>query len=158
VAWSVRAQGRARRRLLLRPRLGSGEDAIPPEVEVEAEPWGQAWRIPPPEVEAGAEPWGRARRRPPPEVEAGAKPWGRVSRRPLSEAEAGANPWGRARRRPPPEAEAQGRARQSFLLRLRLDSAAVSLTLAGGTAVGEGRAALFSCQVGQWKGEVTVLG
>jgi hypothetical protein len=110
-----------RRRLLLRPRLGSGEDVIPPEVEVEAEPWD------------------RARRRPP------------------SEAEAGAEPWGRARRRPPPEAEAQGRARRSFLLRLRLDSAAVSLTLAGGAAVGEGRAALFSCQVGQWKGEVTAI-
>jgi hypothetical protein len=118
MAWSVRAQGRARRGLLLRPRPGSGEDAIPPEVEVEAEPWG------------------RARRRPP------------------SEAEAGAESYGRARRRPPPEAEAQGRARRSFLLCLRLDLAVVSLTLAGGTAVGEGRATLFSCQVGQWKGEV----
>jgi hypothetical protein len=121
VAWSVRAQGRARRRLLLRPRPGSGEDAIPPEVKVEAEPWG------------------RARWRPP------------------SEAEAGAEPWGRARRRLPPEAEAQGQARRSFLLRLRLDSAAVNLTLAGGTAVGEGQAALFSCQVSQWEGEVTAV-
>jgi hypothetical protein len=119
VARSVRAQGRARRRLLLRPR--SGEDAIPPEVGVEAEPWG------------------RARRRPP------------------SEAEVEAEPWGRARRRPPPEAEAQGRARRSLLLRLRQDLAVVSLTLVGGTAVGEGRAALFSCQVGQWKGEVTAV-
>jgi hypothetical protein len=54
-----------------------------------------------------------------------------------------------------PEAEAQGRARRSFLWRLRLDSAAVSLTLAGGTAVGAGQAALLSYQVGQWKGEVT---
>ena len=62
VTWSVRAQGRARRRLLLRPRLGSGEDAISPEVKVEAEPWGQARRRPPSEAEAGAEPWGRARR------------------------------------------------------------------------------------------------
>jgi hypothetical protein len=121
VARSVRAQGRARRRLLLRPRPGSSEDAIPPEVEVEAEPWG------------------RARRRPP------------------SEAEAGAEPWGRARRRPPPEAEAQGRARRSFLLRLRLILAVVSLTLAGGTTVGEGRATLFYCQVSQWKGEVTAV-
>jgi hypothetical protein len=121
VAWSVRAQGRARRRLLLRPRLGSCEDAIPPEVEVEAEPWGRARRRPPSEVEVEAEPWGRARRR------------------------------------PPPEAEAQGRARRSFLLRLRLDFAVVSLTLAGGAAVGEGRAALFSCQVDQWKGEVTAV-
>jgi hypothetical protein len=103
VARSVRAQGRVRRRLLLRPRPGSGKDAIPPEVEVEAEPWG------------------------------------------------------RARRRPPFEAEAQGRARRSFLLCLRLNLAIVSLTMAGGTAVGEGRAALFSYQVGQWKGEVTAV-
>jgi hypothetical protein len=56
-----------------------------------------------------------------------------------------------------PEAEAQGRARRSFLWRLRLDSAAVSLTLEGGTVVGEGRAALFSCQVSQWEGEVTAV-
>jgi hypothetical protein len=105
VAWSVRAQGRARWRLLLRPRPGSGEDAIPPEVE--------------------------------------AKPWGQARRRPHSEAEAGAKPWGRVRR--------------SFLLCLRLDLAVVSLTLAGGAAVGEGRAALFSCQVDQWKGEVTAV-
>jgi hypothetical protein len=119
--WSVRAHGRVRRRLRLRPRPGSGEDAIPPEVEVEAEPWS------------------RARRRPP------------------FEAEAGAEPWGQARRRPPPEAEAQGQARRSFLLCLRLDLAVVSLTLAGGTAVGEGRAALFSCQVSQWKGEETAV-
>jgi hypothetical protein len=125
VVRSVRGQGRARRRLLLRPRPGSGEDAIPPEVEVEAEPWGQARRRPPSEAEVEAEPWGRARRRPPFEAEAGAEPW--------------------------------GRARQSFLLRLRLNLAIVSLTLAGGTAVGEGRAALFSCQVSQWKGEVTAV-
>jgi hypothetical protein len=137
VARSVRAQGRARRRLLLRPR--SGEDAILPEVEVEAEPWGRARRRPPSEAEGEAEPWGGARRRPP------------------SEAEGEAKPWGRARRRPPPEAEAQGRARRSFLLRLRLDLAIVSLTLAGGTAVEEGRAALFSCQIDQWKGEVTAV-
>jgi hypothetical protein len=83
----------------LRPRSGLGEDAIPPEAEVEAEPWG------------------RARRRPPSEAEVEAKPW--------------------------------GRARRSFLLRLRLNLAVVSLTLVGGTAVGVGRAALFSCQVGQ---------
>jgi hypothetical protein len=121
VVRSVRAQGWARRRLLLRPRTGSGEGAIPPEVEVEAEPWGRARRRPPSEVEVEAEPWGRARRR------------------------------------PPSEAEAQGRARRSFLLRLRLVSAAVSLTLVGGTAVGEGRAALVSCQIGQWKGEVTAV-
>jgi hypothetical protein len=107
VAWSVRAQGRARRRLLLRPRPGSGEHAIPSEVEVEAEPWGRARRRPPSEAEAEAEPWGWARR--------------------------------------------------SFLLRLRLNLAVASLTLAGGIAVRAGRAALFSCQIGQWKGEVTAV-
>jgi hypothetical protein len=42
-------------------------------------------------------------------------------------------------------------------LRLRLDSAAVSLTLAGGTTVEEGRVALFSCQVSQLEGEVTAV-
>ena len=76
----------------------------------------------------------------PPKAEA--EPWGRARRRPSSEAEVEAEPWGRTRR--------------SFLLRLRLDLAVVSLTL-GGTAVGEGRAALFSCQVGQWKGEVIAV-
>jgi hypothetical protein len=47
--------------------------------------------------------------------------------------------------------------RSRFLWRLRLDSAAVSLTLAGGTAVGAGQAALFSCQVSQWRGEMTAV-
>jgi hypothetical protein len=78
-----------RRRLLLGPRPGSGEDTIPPEAEVEAEPWG--------------------------------------------------------------------RARRSFLFRPRLNLAVVSLTLVDGTTVGAGLAALFSCQVGQQKGEVTVV-
>jgi hypothetical protein len=116
-----------------------GEDAIPPEVEVEAETWGRARRRPPSEAEVEAEPYGRARRRPP------------------SEAEVEAEPWGQARRRPPPEDEAQGRARRSFLLCLRLNLAVVSLILTGGTAVGAGRAVLFSCRVGQWKGEVTAV-
>jgi hypothetical protein len=137
MARSVRAQGRARRRLLLRPR--SGEDAIPSEVEVEAEPWGRVRQRPSSEAEVEAEPWGRARRRPSSEAE----PWGRARRRPPSEAEAGAEPWGRAR--------------QSFLLRLRLNLAVVSLTLAGGTAIGAGQAALFSCRVGQWRGEVIAV-
>jgi hypothetical protein len=97
----------------------------------------------PPEVEVESEPWCRARRRPPSEVEVEAEPWGRARRRPPSEAEAGAEPWGRARR--------------SFLWRLSLDSTAVSLTLAGGTAVGAGQAALFSCPVSQWRGEVTAV-
>jgi hypothetical protein len=157
MARSVRAQGRARRRLFLRPRPGSGEDAIPSEVEVEAEPWGRARRRPPSEAEVEAEPRGRARRRPPSEAEVEVEPWGRARRRPPSEAEVGAEPWGRARRRPPPEAEVQGRARRSFLLHLRLNLAIVSLTLAGGTTVGEGRATLFSYQVAQWKGEVTAV-
>jgi hypothetical protein len=47
--------------------------------------------------------------------------------------------------------------RRSFLLRPRLNLDVFSLTLVGGTAVGEGRAALFSCQVGQRKGEVTAV-
>jgi hypothetical protein len=70
-------------------------------------------------------------------------------------------PWGRARRRPSSKIEAEselrGRARQSFLWRLRPVLAAVSLTLTGGTVVGAGQAALFSCQVGQWSGEVTAV-
>jgi hypothetical protein len=130
VAWSVRAQGRARRR----PSS---------EVEVEDEPWGRARRRPSSEVEVEAEPWGRARRRPSSVVEVEAEPWGRARRRPSSEVEVEAEPWGRARR--------------SFLWCLRLDSAAISLTLAGGTVVRAGQAALFSCQVSQWRGEVTAV-
>jgi hypothetical protein len=76
-------------------------------------------------------------------VEVESEPWGRARRRPSSEVEAGAEPWGRARR--------------SFLWRLRLDLAAVSLTLVGGTAVGAGQATLFSCQVSQWRGEMTAV-
>jgi hypothetical protein len=86
---------------------------------------------------------------------------GRARRRPSSEVEVEAEPWGQARRRPPSEAEAgaepRGRARRSFLWRLRLDSAAISLTLAGGTTVGAGQATMFSCQVSQWRGEVTAV-
>jgi hypothetical protein len=55
------------------------------------------------------------------------------------------------------ESEPWGRARRSFLWRPRLDLAAVSLTLAGGTTVGAGQAALFFCQVSQWSGEVTAV-
>jgi hypothetical protein len=50
---------------------------------------------------------------------------------------------------------ALGRARRSFLWRPRPDLAAVSLTLSSGTTVGVAQAALSSCQVGQWSGEVT---
>jgi hypothetical protein len=65
----------------LRPRPGSGEDAIPPEVKVETGPWDRARRSPSSEVEVEAEPWGRARRSPSSEAEAGAEPWGRARRR-----------------------------------------------------------------------------
>jgi hypothetical protein len=71
------------------------------------------------------------------------EPWGRAKRSPSSEAETGAEPWGRARR--------------SFLCRPRLDLAAIDLTLASGTVVEAGQASLFSCQVGQWSGEVTAV-
>jgi hypothetical protein len=86
---------------------------------------------------------GRARRRLSSEVEAESEPWGRARQRPSSEAEAESEPWGRARR--------------SFLWCPRLDLATISLTLSSGTAVGAGQAALFSCQVGQWSGEVTAV-
>jgi hypothetical protein len=92
VAWSVRAQGRARRRLLLRPRPRLGEDAIPSEVGAEVEPWGRARRRPSSEVKVEAKPWGRARRRPSSEVEVEAEPWGRARRRPSSEVEVEAEP------------------------------------------------------------------
>jgi hypothetical protein len=71
------------------------------------------------------------------------EPWVWARRRPSSEVEAESEPWGRARR--------------SFLWRMRLDSAAVSLTLAGGTTVGAVQAALFSYQVNQWRGEMTAV-
>jgi hypothetical protein len=104
---------------------------------------------------------GRARRRPSSEVEVEFEPWGRARRRPSSEVEVESEPWGWARRRPSSEVEVEsepwGRVRRSFLWRLRLDLAAVSLTLAGGTTVGAGQATLFSCQVSQWRGEVTVV-
>jgi hypothetical protein len=52
---------------------------------------------------------------------------------------------------------ALGRARRSFLWHLRPDLAAVSLTPSSGTAVGATRAELSSCQTGQWSGEVTAV-
>jgi hypothetical protein len=55
------------------------------------------------------------------------------------------------------ESEPWGRVRRRFLWRPRLDLVAVSFTLAGGTAVGAVQAALFSCQVSQWRGEVTAV-
>jgi hypothetical protein len=148
VAWSVRAQGRARRR----PSS---------EVKIESEPWGRARRRPSSEVEVESEPGGRARRRPSSEVQVESEPWGRARWRPSSEVEVESKPWSRARRRPSSgvevESEPWGWARRSFLWRPRLDLDAVSLTLAGGTAVGAAQAALFSCQVKQWRGEVTTV-
>jgi hypothetical protein len=71
----------------------------------------------------------------------------------LPKAEVTAEPWGRARRRSPPvaeaEAEPRGRARRSFLLRPRLNLTVVGFARVVGTAAGAGRAALFSCQIGQ---------
>jgi hypothetical protein len=108
-----------------------------------------------------SEPWGRARRRPSSGVEVESEPWGRARRRPSSEVVVESEPWGRARRRPSSgvkvESEPWGRARWSFLWRPRMDLAAVSLTLAGGTTVGEVQAVLFSCQVSKWRGEVTAV-
>jgi hypothetical protein len=89
------------------------------------------------------------------------EPWGRARRTPSSEVEVESEPWGQARWRPSSgievESEPCGRARRSFLWCPRLDLAAVSLTLAGGTAVGAGQTTLFSCQVSQWRGEVTAV-
>jgi hypothetical protein len=76
-------------------------------------------------------------------VEDESEPWGRARRSPSSEVEVESGPWGRARR--------------SFLWRLRPVLGAVSLALSSGTTVGAGQAALFSCQVGQWSGEVTAV-
>jgi hypothetical protein len=151
------------------PSPRSGEAEAPPrprsspssEVEAKSEPWGRARRSPSSEVEAVSEPWGRERRRPSSEAKAVSEPWGRARRSPSSEVEVESEPWGRARRRPSSEAEAVsepwGWARRSFLWRPRPDLAAVSLTLSSGTSVGVTQAALFSCQVGQWSGEVTAV-
>jgi hypothetical protein len=69
----------------------------------------------------------------------------------LPEAEVEAEPCGRASRRSPPKAEAEprGRARRSFLLRPRLILTVVGFARVVGTAAEAGRAALFSCQIGQ---------
>jgi hypothetical protein len=112
-------------------------------VEAESKPWGRARRSPSSKVEAESELRGQARRRPSSEVEAESELRGRARQSPSSEVEVESEPWGQARR--------------SFLWRLRPVLAAVSLTLMGGTAVGAAQAALFSCQVSQWRGEVTAV-
>jgi hypothetical protein len=132
MAWSVRALGRARRRLLRgrgRVRaLGSGETEF-----VVFRGRGRVRAL------------GRARRSSSSfGAEAESEPWGRARRSSSSSgAEAESEPWGRARR--------------SFLWRPRPDLAIVSLTLSSGTAVGAAQATLSSCQAGQWSGEVTAV-
>jgi hypothetical protein len=68
---------------------------------------------------------------------------------------------GRARRSSSFEAETGaepwGQARRSFLWRPKPDLAAVSLTLSSGTSVKATQAALSSCQAGQWSDEVTAV-
>jgi hypothetical protein len=144
------------------PEFGQGGD--PSEVEVESEPWGRARRSPSSSgAEAESEPWGRARRSSSfPGAEAESEPWGRARWSSSSSGvEAESEPWGRARRSPSSEAETGAepwrRVRRSFLCRPRLDLAAVDLTLVGGTTVGAGQAALYSCQVGQRSCEVTAV-
>jgi hypothetical protein len=128
----------------LSPGLGVGRGGDRrPRSRLSPSPGGQARRSPYSGVEAESEPRGRARRSPSSEVEVESEPWGRARRSPSSEVEV--------------ESEPRGRARRSFLWRLRPVLAAVSLTLTGGTAVGAAQAALFSCQVGQWSGEVTAV-
>jgi hypothetical protein len=94
-------------------------------------------------------------------VEVDSEPWGRA-RQSSSSSGAEPEPWGRARRSSSssgaePESEPWGRARRSFLWCPRPDLAAVSLTPSSGTTVGATRAALSSCQAGQWSGEVTAV-
>jgi hypothetical protein len=114
-------------------------------------------------AEVESEPLGRARRRPSAEARAESEPWGRARRTSSSSgAEPESEPWGRAERSSSssgaePESEPWGQAERSFLWRLRPDLAAVSLTLSSGTAVKAAQAALSSCQVGQWSGEVTTV-
>jgi hypothetical protein len=127
------------------PSPGLGEVEAPPrsrsslssEAEVESEPLGRARRRPLAEARA--------------EVRAESELWGRAKRSSSSSgAEPESEPWGRAKRSPSssgaePESEPWGRAMRSFLWRLRPDSAAVSLALLSGAAVGAAQAALSSC-------------
>jgi hypothetical protein len=166
VTWSVRALGWARRRLLRGRVRAPGRTRRRPssEAKAESDPWARARRSSSSSgAEAEFEPWGRARRSSSSSgAEAESEPWGRARRgSSSSEAEAESEPWGQARRSSSSEAETGaepwGRARRSFLWHPRLDLAAVSLTLSSGTVVGATQAALSSCQVGQWSGEVTAV-
>jgi hypothetical protein len=169
VTRSVRALGWARRRLLRgRGRVrapGRARRRPSSETKAESEPWGRARRSSSSSgAEAESEPWGRARRSSSSfGAEAESEPWGRARRSSSSSgAEAESEPWGRARRSSSSsgaeaESEPWGRARRSFLWRPRPDLADVSLSLSSGTAVRAAQAALSSCQVGQWSGEVTAV-
>jgi hypothetical protein len=140
MTWSVRALGRARRRLL----RGRGRVYLPWSRSSPSPGSGEAEFV----IFRGrgqVRALGRAR-------------WSSSS----SGAEPESKPWGRARRSlsssgAEPESEPWGRARRSFLWCPRPDLAAVSLTLSSGTAVRATQAALSSCQTGQWSGEVTAI-
>jgi hypothetical protein len=195
VTWSVRALGRARRRLL----RGRGRVCLP-RSRSSPGPWvgrdGDRWLRPRPSLSPGVG-RGGVRRLPGPSLSpspgSGEAEFvvfrGRARVRALSRARRSSSssgtkpesePWvgrGGVHRLPGPspspspgsgEAEfvvfrdqarvrALGRARRSFLWCPRLDLAAVSLTLSSGTSVGATRAALSSCQTGQWSGEVTAV-
>jgi hypothetical protein len=125
------------------PSSRSGEAEAPPRSRLSPGPGVGRGGDRRPGSRLSPSPGGRARRRPPSGVEAESELRGRARRSPSSEVEVESEPWGRARR--------------SFLWRLRPVLAVVSLTLTGGTAVGAGQAVLFSCQVGQWSGEVTTV-
>jgi hypothetical protein len=177
VTWSVRALGWAKRRLL----RGRGRVCLPRSGSSPS-PWvgrGGVRRLPGPSPSpspgAGEAEFvvfrGRGR----------VRALGRARRSSSSSgAEPESEPWvgrGGVRRLPGPspspspgsgEAEfvvfrgrarvrALSRARRSFLWRPRPDLAVVSLTLSSGTVVGVAQAALSSCQVGQWSGEVTTV-
>jgi hypothetical protein len=158
VTWSVRALGRARRRLL----RGRGRVCLP-----------RSRSSPSPWVGRDGDRRLRPRLSPSPRV-------GRGGVRRLSGPRPSPSPGvgrGGVRRLPGPSpspspgsgevefvvfrgrarVRALGRARRSFLWRPRSDLAAVSLTLSSGTTAAATRAALSSCQTGQWSGEVTVV-
>jgi hypothetical protein len=158
VTWSVRALGWARRRLL----RGRGRVCLP-RSRSSPSPWvgrGGVRRLP---GRGRVRALGRARRSSSSSgAEPESEPWvGRGGVRCLPGPSPSPSPGsgeaefvvfrGRARVR------ALGRARRSFLWRLRPGLAAVSLTLSSGTAVGATRATLSSCQTGQWSGEVTAV-
>jgi hypothetical protein len=139
VTWSVRALGRARRRLL----RGRGRVCLPRSRSSPSPGSGEAEFV----VFRGR---GRVRALGSGEAEfvvfrgrGRVRALGRARWSSSSEAETGAEPWGRARR--------------SFLWRPKPDLAAVSPTLSSGTAVGATQAALSSCQASQWSGEVTAV-